>query len=144
MALLPLTPEGEALATSEARHLSRNLACLQPWLPFPLPGEPDTGRNLLPGDWRELAGFAWGYRPLMSCLASLVRVLAICPSALPALRGELQLRQPVAVLCRNLGLSGRKALLLQQRQEAAQILFWHDENQAHTLKTWLAQLQFFD
>jgi tRNA(Met) cytidine acetyltransferase len=43
-----------------------------------------------------------------------------------------------------LGLSGRKALLLQQRQEAAQILFWHDENQAHTLKTWLAQLQFFD
>ncbi|PWW09446.1 tRNA(Met)-cytidine N(4)-acetyltransferase [Mangrovibacter plantisponsor] len=144
MALLPLTQEGEALAANEARHLSRNLSCLQPWLPFPLPGEPDTGRNLLPGDWRELAGFAWGYRPLMSCLVSLVRVLAICPLELPALRGELQSRQPAAVLCGNLGLAGRKALLSRQRLEAGQILVWHDENQAHTLKAWLAQLQFFD
>nr|WP_319004414.1 GNAT family N-acetyltransferase [Mangrovibacter yixingensis] len=144
MAILPITLAGEELAANESRHLSRNQAWLQPYLPFPLPGEPDTGSELFANDWRELAGFAWGHRPLMSCLASLMRALNMCPELLPALRGELQERKSVAALCLSLGLTGRKALLVQQRQEAGEILFWYDEKQAHALKAWLAQLQFFD
>ncbi len=68
-------------------------------------------------DWLELAGFAFAHRPLLTSLGCLMRLLQTSEMALPALRGRLQKNASDAQLCTTLKLSGRKLLLVRQREE---------------------------
>ena len=144
MALLPLSPEGKALAQREQARLRRDAGWLQPWVDEALPLPSDKASTLNNDDWRELAGFAWGHRPLETSVGSLQRLLIASSLPLLALRGRLEARLTVASLCQQLRLSGRKALLAAQRQEAALALAALDTARSDALKQWLLQLQFFN
>ncbi|GGD32063.1 tRNA(Met) cytidine acetyltransferase TmcA [Franconibacter daqui] len=142
MALFPLTPEGESLTRLAHQRLQRDAGWLQPWVEEALPvsGKAST---LNESDWRELAGFAWAHRPLETSVGSLHRLLHASSLPLLALRGRLEKRLALNVLCRQLRLSGRKALLAVQRREAAMALASLDAARAQALKEWVLQLQFF-
>lgn len=142
MALFPLTPEGESLTRLAHQRLQRDAGWLQPWVEEALPvsGKAST---LNESDWRELAGFAWAHRPLETSVGSLHRLLLASSLPLLALRGRLEKRLALNVLCRQLRLSGRKALLAVQRREAAMALASLDAARAQALKEWVLQLQFF-
>ena len=142
MALFPLTSQGEALARQAQQRLARDAGWLQPWIDemLPLSGKAST---LNDSDWQEIAGFAYAHRPLETSLGSLHRLLLACALPLPALRGRLEKTLPVNILCQQLRLAGRKALLAVQRQEAAMALSSLDTARAQALKQWVLQLQFF-
>ncbi|HAZ54716.1 MAG TPA: tRNA(Met) cytidine acetyltransferase [Franconibacter helveticus] len=142
MALLALTPQGEALVRLAHQRLQRDGDWLQPWVEeiLPVSGKAST---LNDNDWRELAGFAWGHRPLETSIGCLHRLLLASALPLSALRGRLEKRLAINILCQHLRLSGRKALLAVQRQEAALALASLDATRAQALKEWVLQLQFF-
>lgn len=94
-------------------------------------------------DWLELAGFAFTHRPLLTSLGCLLRLLQTSELALPALRGRLQKNASDAQLCTTLKLSGRKLLLVRQREEAAQALFALDDVRTERLRDRITQWQFF-
>ena len=94
-------------------------------------------------DWLELAGFAFAHRPLLTSLGCLTRLLQTSERALPALRGRLQKNVSDAQLCTTLKLLGRKALLVCQREEAAQALFALDDVRTERLRNRITQWQFF-
>ncbi|MFA9209583.1 MAG: tRNA-binding protein, partial [Yersinia sp. (in: enterobacteria)] len=71
-------------------------------------------------DWRELAGFAFAFRPLEASLPALQRLLLRSQLPLPALRYYLQQGISPAQIVNNLALTGRKALVARWRQEAAE------------------------
>ncbi|MEW7311863.1 GNAT family N-acetyltransferase [Buttiauxella gaviniae] len=143
MALLPLTERGKALTRHEQQRLKRDIHWLQPWIDHPLPVISCEEATLNSDDWLELAGFAFGHRPLEACLGSLNRLLLACDLPLNALRGRVQQRLSVDVLCQQWRISGRKALLAVMRQEAQKALEKCDEQQSIALKNRLLQLQFF-
>ncbi|BFI71341.1 tRNA(Met) cytidine acetyltransferase TmcA [Yersinia pseudotuberculosis] len=124
MALLPLSPAGEALCQAAQQQLKRDWYWLQQWIDIPtpvflrLPEPPEV--TLTDDDWRELAGFAFAFRPLEASLPALQRLLLHTELPLSALRHYLQLRTPQAEIINTLGLTGRKALVALWRQEAAE------------------------
>ncbi|MNC41935.1 tRNA(Met) cytidine acetyltransferase TmcA [compost metagenome] len=100
-------------------------------------------RALNNDDWLELAGFAFGHRPLEACLGSLNRLLLASDLPLNALRARVQQQSNVDTICQQLQISGRKGLLNVMRQEVQKALEKLDEQQCIALKTSLLQLQFF-
>jgi tRNA(Met) cytidine acetyltransferase len=143
MALLPLTEQGEALTRHEQQRLVRDIRWLQPWIDQSLPVIPHEEVALNRDDWLELAGFAFGHRPLEACLGSLNRLLLASDLPLNALRGRVQQRLSVDSLCQQWRISGRKALLSVMRQEVQKALEKLDEQECVALKNTLLQLQFF-
>lgn len=142
MAIYPLTPAGEALAVREAQRLERDSVWLNAWRDVTWPTAAPVASILTEDDWLELAGFAYAHRPLMAALGSLNRLLMQQEFPLPALRGGLQ-QLPEAELCSRLKISGRKALLAQQRLDAAIGLEALDSERSHRLAEYVKNLQFF-
>ncbi|HDL6502834.1 TPA: tRNA cytosine(34) acetyltransferase TmcA, partial [Escherichia coli] len=127
MALLPMSDAGKQLAEREHYRLRRDAQALAQWNGEMLPVDPLNDAVLSDDDWLELAGFAFAHRPLLTSLGCLMRLLQTSELALPALRGRLQKNASDAQLCTTLKLSGRKLLLVRQREEAAQALFALDD-----------------
>ncbi|MCD4377207.1 tRNA cytosine(34) acetyltransferase TmcA [Escherichia coli] len=143
MALLPMSDAGKQLAEREHYRLRRDAQALAQWNGETLPVDPLNDAVLSDDDWLELAGFAFAHRPLLTSLGCLLRQLQTSELALPALRGRLQKNASDAQLCTTLKLSGRKMLLVRQREEAAQALFALNEVRTERLRDRITQWQFF-
>ncbi|MBB7381139.1 tRNA cytosine(34) acetyltransferase TmcA [Escherichia coli] len=143
MALLPMSDAGKQLAECEHYRLRRDAQALAQWNGEMLPVDPLNDAVLSDDDWLELAGFAFTHRPLLTSLGCLLRLLQTSELALPALRGRLQKNASDAQLCTTLKLSGRKLLLVRQREEAAQALFALDDVRTERLRDRITQWQFF-
>ncbi|HDQ5028031.1 TPA: tRNA cytosine(34) acetyltransferase TmcA [Escherichia coli] len=143
MALLPMSDAGKQLAEREHYRLRRDAQALAQWNGEMLPVDPLNDAVLSDDDWLELAGFAFTHRPLLTSLGCLLRLLQTSELALPALRGRLQKNASDAQLCTTLKLSGRKLLLVRQREEAAQALFALDDVRTERLRDRIMQWQFF-
>ena len=143
MALLPMSDAGKQLAEREHYRLRRDAQALAQWNGEMLPVDPLNDAVLSDDDWLELAGFAFTHRPLLTSLGCLLRLLQTSELALPALRGRLQKNASDAQLCTTLKLSGRKLLLVRQREEAAQALFVLDDVRTERLRDRITQWQFF-
>ncbi|EFH9028219.1 tRNA cytosine(34) acetyltransferase TmcA [Escherichia coli] len=143
MALLPMSDAGKQLAEREHYRLRRDAQALAQWNGEMLPVDPLNDAVLSDDDWLELAGFAFAHRPLLTSLGCLLRLLQTGELALPALRGRLQKNVSDAQLCTTLKLSGRKMLLVRQREEAAQALFALNEVRTERLRDRITQWQFF-
>ncbi|HAL9135246.1 TPA: tRNA(Met) cytidine acetyltransferase [Escherichia coli] len=143
MALLPMSDAGKQLAEREHYRLRRDAQALAQWNGETLPVDPLNDAVLSDDDWLELAGFAFARRPLLTSLGCLMRLLQTSELALPALRGRLQKNVSDAQLCTTLKLSGRKMLLIRQREEAAQALFALNDVRTERLRDCITQWQFF-
>lgn len=143
MALLPMSDAGKQLAEREHYRLRRDAQALAQWNGETLPVDPLNDAILSDDDWLELAGFAFAHRPLLTSLGCLLRLLQTSELALPALRGHLQKNASDAQLCTTLKLSGRKMLLVRQREEAAQALFALNNVRTERLRDRITQWQFF-
>ena len=143
MALLPMSDAGKQLAEGEHYRLRRDAQALAKWNGETLPVDPLNDAVLSDDDWLELAGFAFAHRPLLTSLGCLMRLLQTSEMALPALRGRLQKNASDAQLCTTLKLSGRKLLLVRQREEAAQALYALDDVRTERLRDRITQWQFF-
>ena len=143
MALLPMSDAGKQLAEGEHYRLRRDAQALAKWNGETLPVDPLNDAVLSDDDWLELAGFAFAHRPLLTSLGCLLRLLQTSELALPALRGRLQKNASDAQLCTTLKLSGRKLLLVRQREEAAQALYALDDVRTERLRDRITQWQFF-
>ena len=143
MALLPMSNAGKQLAEREHYRLRRDAQALAQWNGETLPVDPLNDAVLSDDDWLELAGFAFAHRPLLTSLGCLLRLLQTSELALPALRGRLQKNVSDAQLCTTLKLSGRKMLLVRQREEAAQALFALNDVRTERLRDRITQWQFF-
>ena len=143
MALLPMSDAGKQLAEGEHYRLRRDAQALAKWNGETLPVDPLNDAVLSDDDWLELAGFAFAHRPLLTSLGCLLRLLQTSELALPALRGRLQKNVSDAQLCTTLKLSGRKMLLVRQREEAAQALFALNDVRTERLRDRITQWQFF-
>ncbi|HDV1331579.1 TPA: tRNA cytosine(34) acetyltransferase TmcA [Escherichia coli] len=143
MALLPMSDAGKQLAEREHYRLRRDAQALAQWNGETLPVDPLNDIVLSDDDWLELAGFAFAHRPLLTSLGCLLRLLQTSELALPALRGRLQQNASDAQLCTTLKLSGRKLLLVRQREEAAQALFALNDVRTERLRDRITQWQFF-
>ncbi|WHD23514.1 tRNA cytosine(34) acetyltransferase TmcA [Escherichia coli] len=143
MALLPMSDAGKQLDEREHYRLRRDAQALAQWNGEMLPVDPLNDAVLSDDDWLELAGFAFTHRPLLTSLGCLLRLLQTSELALPALRGRLQKNASDAQLCTTLKLSGRKLLLVRQREEAAQALFALDDVRTERLRDRITQWQFF-
>lgn len=143
MALLPMSNAGKQLAEREHYRLRRDAQALAKWNGETLPVDPLNDAVLSDDDWLELAGFAFAHRPLLTSLGCLLRMLQTSELALPALRGRLQKNASDAQLCTTLKLSGRKMLLVRQREEAAQALFALNDVRTERLRDRITQWQFF-
>lgn len=134
MAVLPLSQAGRQLALSAAACFERDRAWRQPITRTArATAKADTLLNQ--DDWRSLAGFAWAQRPLAACEPALQRLVLLSPLPLPALRATVEQQQTVAESCQRLRLSGKRAWLMQARQEAAAAL---DEWDAASSARWRA------
>ncbi|ENV2916409.1 tRNA cytosine(34) acetyltransferase TmcA, partial [Escherichia coli] len=143
MALLPMSDAGKQLAEREHYRLRRDAQALAQWNGETLPVDPLNDAVLSDDDWLELAGFAFAHRPLLTSLGCLLRLLQTSELALPALRGCLQKNASDAQLCTTLKLSGRKMLLVRQREEAAQALFALNDVRTERLRDRITQWQLF-
>ena len=143
MALLPMSNAGKQLAEREHYRLRRDAQALAKWNGETLPVDPLNDAVLSDDDWLELAGFAFAHRPLLTSLGCLLRLLQTSELALPALRGRLQKNASDAQLCTTLKLSGRKMLLVRQREEAAQALFALNDVRTERLRDRITQWQVF-
>lgn len=143
MALLPMSDAGKQLAEREHYRSRRDALALAQWNGETLPVDPLNDAILSDDDWLELAGFAFAHRPLLTSLGCLLRLLQTSELALPALRGRLQKNASDAQLCTTLKLSGRKMLLVRQREEAAQALFALNNVRTERLRDRITQWQFF-
>ncbi|EJG9556135.1 tRNA cytosine(34) acetyltransferase TmcA [Escherichia coli] len=143
MALLPMSDAGKQLAEREHYRLRRDAQALAQWNGEMLPVDPLNDAILSDDDWLELAGFAFAHRPLLTSLGCLLRLLQTSELALPALRGRLQKNASDAQLCTTLKLSGRKMLLVRQREETAQALFALNDVRTERLRDRITQWQFF-
>ena len=143
MALLPMSDAGKQLAEREHYRLRRDAQALAQWNGETLPVDPLNDAILSDDDWLELAGFAFAHRPLLTSLGCLLRLLQTSELALPALRGRLQKNASDAQLCTTLKLSGRKMLLVRQREEAAQALCALNDVRTERLRDRITQWQFF-
>lgn len=139
MALLPISEAGRRLAERENLRLRRDAVILAQWNDEAIPVSPLKETTLNDDDWEELAGFAFAHRPLLTSLGCLSRLLQNSTLPLPALRGRLQEHCTDAQLCERLNVSGRKALLLLQRAEAAQALAQLDNEREQRLHNRIMQ-----
>ncbi|QJT81904.1 tRNA(Met) cytidine acetyltransferase TmcA [Kosakonia sp. MUSA4] len=143
MAILPLTTSGQALAEREQQRLARDLPWLAPWREEKLSLPVVQASTLNEEDWQELAGFAFAHRPLSAAIGALSRLLQHSALPLAALRGQLSDGESEQAVCQRLSLHGRKALLAQQRSEAAQALQQLNAWRTLTLKERVQKMQFF-
>lgn len=143
MALLPLTAAGRALCEREQQRLARDLPWLAHWREEKLSLPVVQASTLNEDDWLELAGFAFAHRPLPAAFGALSRLLQHSTLPLAALRGQLIDGESEQAVSQRLSLHGRKALLIQQRDETAQALQQFDEQRTITLKERVQKLQFF-
>ena len=143
MALLPLTASGQALCAHEQQRLARDLPWLAHWREEKLSLPVVQASTLNEEDWLELAGFAFAHRPLSAACGALSRLLQNSRLPLAALRGQLTEGESEQAVCQRLSLHGRKALLIQQRHEAALALQQLDAQRTNTLKERVQKLQFF-
>ncbi|HDQ0452200.1 TPA: tRNA cytosine(34) acetyltransferase TmcA [Salmonella enterica] len=134
MALLPLSDTGKRLAQQEHRRLRRDADILTQWNGEAIPLAALDEQALNDEDWRELVGFAFAHRPLLTSLGCLHRLLQYSALPLPALRGRLEEKASDAELCARLRISGRKALLALQRAQAAQALIALDAGRTQRLR----------
>lgn len=134
MALLPLSDAGKRLAQQEHRRLRRDADILTQWNSEAMPLAALSDRTLNDEDWRELVGFAFAHRPLLTSLGCLHRLLHSSVLPLPALRGRLEEKASDAELCARLRVAGRKALLALQRAQAAQALIALDAGRTQRLR----------
>nr|WP_245166814.1 tRNA-binding protein [Candidatus Erwinia dacicola] len=142
MAILPLSPAGQRLAQRASQRFERAGAWLRRQLPAEeLPLATHCYADIDEDDWRELAGFAWAQRPFGASLAALGRLVCQRPCALPLLSASLLAQQSTAEVTTQAKLSGRKALLAAQRQEAQQGLVALDRQLAARWRQWLNSLQ---
>ena len=141
--ILALNAAGRRLAEYEHHRLRRDADILARWNGEAIPVEPLKATTLNEDDWLTLMGFAFAHRPLLTSLGGLSRLLANSTLSLPALRGSLQARLSDADLCLTLRLSGRKALLKRQREEAAQALIAWDPARTEHDRNRILQWQFF-
>ena len=139
MALLPLTPAGQTLVTRAAQRLARDYWWLRQKLDQPLAIVCDEQQQMTADDWDEVAGFAFAHRSFDAAWPALGRLLADVTLALPALRGAINQQLSASKLSRQLGLSGRKALLNQWRTEAQQALIACDGRRAQALQQFLSR-----
>ncbi|MTD37746.1 GNAT family N-acetyltransferase [Erwinia sp. CPCC 100877] len=143
MALRPLSARGEALAQREHLRLRRDAHWLQPWIRDTIPVALLTETVLNDEDWRDLGGFAFGLRSPEACIGTLQRLLINSHLALPGLRGWLTQRLTSAELCALMGVNGRRALLVHQRQECAAALKALDAQRGDALESWLMRVKHF-
>ncbi|ECG8590038.1 tRNA cytosine(34) acetyltransferase TmcA [Salmonella enterica subsp. salamae] len=134
MALLPLSDAGKRLAQQEHRRLRRDAAILTQWNGEAMPLAALSDNTLNEEDWRELAGFAFAHRPLLTSLGCLYRLLQCSALPLSALRGRLEEKVSDGELCARLRVSGRKALLALQRKQAAQAMMALDAGRTQHLR----------
>ncbi len=142
MALYPLTAAGGELVQQESLRLERDEFWLREWRDTALPLSTIQAAMLTEEDWLDIAGFAFAHRPLLAAIGALNRLLLQSECAFPALRARLQ-RQDEALICTELRLAGRKALLVRMREEAGQALFSLDATRAEVLRQQVEELQFF-
>ncbi|WLS80020.1 GNAT family N-acetyltransferase [Erwinia pyri] len=122
MALLPLSEAAEQLAQQATTRLQRDWPWLQRLTDVSLEIPAETDLALDEDDWRELAGFAWGYRPYEASIGALGRLVGLQTVPLPLLQGALLAELSAAQLSQAFGLSGRKALVAGWRQEVRRAL----------------------
>ena len=143
IALLPLSEAGQRLAAREQERMRRDMPWLNAWRDLQLAEDAPERAILNDDDWPELAGFAWGHRPLLAAAGSLNRLALASGLPLTLLRGTLA-RQPEAGLAQAHGLSGRKALLAALRAEAASALLALDAGRARALAQQVENCNFFN
>ncbi|MCA1175908.1 MULTISPECIES: tRNA(Met) cytidine acetyltransferase TmcA [unclassified Pantoea] len=138
MAIRALTPAGERLQQQAAQRFSRDAVWLRDIidLPFETTEHPQT---LNDDDWPLLAGFAWAQRPYEASYAVLQRLVRA--SSQPLLEAILVQKQALTEVAQQAGISGRKALVLRLRQEAAAALMQCDASRAKQWQQQLASLQ---
>ncbi|GLR10511.1 tRNA cytosine(34) acetyltransferase TmcA [Mixta theicola] len=123
MAILPLSEAGEQLSQQAQQQLARDLFWLQPLIDEPIPLTIASQQPLNEADWQTLAGFAFAHRPFEVSLPALGRLLlTTAASEELALHQAIIRRRPPSTLCRELALSGRKALLVRWRDEAGKLM----------------------
>ena len=141
MAIRALTPAGEALQQQATRRLARDWPLLAP----PIAAGPvisdGSEISFTDDDWWEAAGFAWAQRPFEASYAALWRLLQTRPLTLPLLSARVGEKQSVSAVVQRFGLSGRKALTAQLRQETAQALILLDNKRAEAMQQQLMAMQ---
>lgn len=143
MAMLPLSPAGQALCKREHQRLCRDAAVIERWNGEKIPVPATEEATLNDDDWLELAGFAYAHRPLTASIASLTRLLHTAHLPLTGLRGKIEQGMDDSDLSQRLGLSGRKALLSALRLDTGQALAHLDHARCQALKQTVLQWQFF-
>jgi tRNA(Met) cytidine acetyltransferase len=143
MAMLPLSPAGQALCQREQQRLCRDAPVIERWNGEKIPVAPAGEATLNDDDWQDLAGFAFAHRPFTAAVASLTRLLQATDLPLAGVRGKIEQGLDDSDLSRALGLSGRKALLSQLRIETGQALTQLDSERCQKLKHTVLQWQFF-
>lgn len=143
MAMLPLSPAGQALCQHEQQRLSRDAPVIERWNGEKIPVASAGEATLNDDDWLDLAGFAFAHRPFTAAVASLTRLLQATDLPLAGVRGKIEQGLDDSDLSRALGLSGRKALLSQLRIETGQALTQLDSERCQRLKHTVLQWQFF-
>ncbi len=139
MAMLALTPAGLQLQQQAAQRLARDGHWLRQIIDLPQQLNETADQRLNADDWPLLAGFAWAQRPFEASYPALQRLVRHAPS--PLLQALLVQKQALSEVAHQRGLSGRKALMLQLRAEAAAALMQLDASAAVHWQQRLASLQ---
>lgn len=84
-------------------------------------------------DAQNVAGFAWAQRPFEASVPALARLLAQLSAVFPLLGAAVE-QQPLTELTARYQLAGRKALIAELRQQAAQALWVWDREKAADLQ----------
>ncbi|MEB5972299.1 tRNA(Met) cytidine acetyltransferase TmcA [Pantoea dispersa] len=124
MAICALTPAGEALQQRAAQRLARDWPWLQKVIAVPLTLSSADHQSLSADDWPLLAAFAWAQRPFEASYPVLQRLAGVASP--PLLCAILRQKQTLSEAARLAGVSGRKALMLRLRAEAADALITLD------------------
>ncbi|MFD1801832.1 tRNA(Met) cytidine acetyltransferase TmcA [Mixta tenebrionis] len=140
MAILPLSQAGQRLSLQAERQLARDLCWLQPLIDETIPLTADEDYRLNEADWQALAGFAFLHRAFEVSLPALGRLLLATESRGLALHQAVIQRRPPGEIAAALGLSGRKALLTQWREEAQKLMQQLDEARSQRWRQALAAL----
>lgn len=143
MAMLPLSPAGQALCQHEHQRLCRDAPVIERWNGEKIPVVATGEATLNDDDWLDLAGFAFAHRPLTAAMGSLTRLLQATDLPLAGLRGKVGQGLDDSALSRALDLSGRKAVLSHLRSEAGQALALLDSERCQGVKHTVLQWQFF-